>query len=58
MNIALAYTGLGRTYGKEDGTEERFTKPMYASSSKKMIRAILEFVMDQSLNDLVWALST
>ena len=49
------YMGFGRTYGQEDGAE-RFIKPIYADNSKKMIKAILDFVMDQSLNGLVWAL--
>ena len=49
--MALVYMGFGRTYGKEDGTG-RLTKPIYANNSKKMIRAILDFDMDQSLNDL------
>ena len=57
MDMALVYMGFIRTYGKEDGAK-CFTKPIYADNSKKMIRVILEFVMDQSLNDLVWALST
>ena len=48
--------GFVRTCGKEDGAK-RFTKPIYADNSKKMIRAILEFFMVQSLNDLVCALS-
>ena len=56
MKIALEYMGFFRTYGT-DGTK-CFTKPIYADNSKKMIRVILEFVMDQSLNDLVLALST
>ena len=56
MDIALVYMGFIRTYGKEDGAK-RFTKPIYADNSKKMIMAISEFFMDQSLNDLVWALS-